>query len=66
MGNEVTKETPQKVELGLRSELFRVFFFFFFLFLLLLLSQLLISQLQKIDRNDIKLDCFTTFTLMKK
>ena len=28
MGNEVTKETPQKVELGLKSELFSVFFFF--------------------------------------
>ena len=62
MGNEVTRETPQNVELGLRSELFRVFF----LLLLLFLSQLLLSQLQKVDRNDIKLDCFTTFALMKK
>ena len=62
MGNEVTRETPQKVELGLRSELFCVFF----LLLLLLLSQLLPSQLQKVDRNDIKLDYFITFTLTKK
>ena len=62
MGNEVTRETPQNVELGLRSELFRVFF----LLLLLFLSQLLLSQLQKVDRNDIKLHRFTTFALMKK
>ena len=63
LGNEVTRETPQKVELGLgvkkallcsvkaqeNNELFRFFFFFFFL--LLLLSKLLL-WLYDLRRNE--------------
>ena len=63
LGNEVTKETPQKVDLGLgvkkellcsvkaqeNNELFR--FFFFFLLLLLLLSKLLL-WLYDLRRNE--------------